>query len=272
VIGIGIMSFDRPHYLGPMLQSLGANDLTDCEVWLFQDGRECHVTGRQMARQEDIAECVGLFEQADLPLGRVVAHTHNLGIGLNRLALYNALMRNYDSFIQLEDDVVLAPGFVALMHKLLSDFADNEDVGLIRSSLRPCDDIEKTYCILRDATWWAAFGAFGTRSEWFASVLAQYERYCDVIRPYPYTPHEDYAGLVTKLIGPDTVPSSDGALIWATDTTRRYPWTIPMPRARSIGAHGVHCRPEIFERLRMHEVILRDYPNELAIEWQKVYA
>jgi len=35
-LGIGIMSFDRPDYLRGTLHGLMTNDLTDCDVWLFQ--------------------------------------------------------------------------------------------------------------------------------------------------------------------------------------------------------------------------------------------
>lgn len=264
-LAIGVMAFDRPHYLAETLASLKANDLTNCDVWLFQDGANCHLRGNPKAKQEDLDKCAMLFADS-FPDGWVIRHDDNIGIAQNRLALFEYLA-DYPAFIQLEDDVVVAPQFVSLARHLLGQFAEDIDVGFIGSGI-----------VKNSRDWWQpntiyrqvmAISAIFARKEWFAPVLKLYKEYCWTIKDYPYTPHEPYMEKVAWLIGKNLPASSDGALMWATQKTEHYSWVMGAPRARSVGVWGVHCRPEIYKRKGMGELVLREYDGELETAWHK---
>lgn len=265
-LGIGVMAFDRPHYLSETLAALAANDLRGCDVWLFLDGAICPFTNEERAKQDDIDACAALFQSA-FPRGRVVRQEYNAGIARHRLAVLETLAHWYGAFIQLEDDVVLAPRFIALARKLLAEHAADGDVGIIASPIAPPTSPDWQPNALYQKQ--AHVSAVMARREWFAPVLALYRQYCDLIAGYPYTPHEPYQDAVEALIGGGKPCSSDGALWWATEESGRLTWVMGAPRAKSIGVEGVHSRPSIYERLHMGDVVLRDYEGEMEMRWEK---
>jgi len=261
-LGIGIMSFDRPDYLRGALHGLMTNDLTDCDVWLYQDGAICHATGRAMAKQMDIEASVRAFEEY-WPR-KVVIQKYNIGIALNRLALLEFLNREYPAFIQLEDDVVMARNCVRVMRHLLAQFANADDMGLIVSPLVAVAGRDPLQLYPRVPLCTTCFAA---RREWFTPVLSRFRQYCAVIGQRPYTPHEDYREEIEALIGSDQPCSSDGALRWASDGCGRLAWVMGAPRTRSIGVMGLHSRPEIYARHCLGDVVLRDYAGETGELW-----
>ncbi len=261
-LGIGIMSFDRPDYLREALHGLMTNDLTGCDVWLFQDGATCHVTGEARAEQADLDASVRAFEECGFE--RVVRHDHNISIALNRLSVLEQMSERYEGFIQLEDDVVMARNCVRVMRHLLAQFAGADDMGLIASPLAVSEEE-------RDPNWLypgpVISSCFATRREWFAPVLARYRQYCAVIGDRPYTPHEAYREEVGALIGTDLPCSSDGGLWWAAEGCGRCFWSMGAPRTRSIGVEGLHSRPEIYAKHCLGDVVLRDYVGETEEPW-----
>lgn len=264
-LGIGVMSFDRPHYLSFALEALQANDLGGCDVWLFQDGWQCHLTGKQMGSPGGVAECLELFRSA-FPGGYVVEQERNIGIALNRLILLDTLAERYEAFLLIEDEVIVAPHYVAVIRKLLADFAAETDIGFLCSPVGPTDG-QNPNALYRVAS---ANCAIATRRAWFAPVRERYEEFVEVWRQYPYVPHMSYWQIMLDRYGDRMLCSSDVALSWCANEVGRYAWTLGAPRTRSIGVKGVHRTPEIFNQRRMGEVILREYEGELTELWAKV--
>jgi len=263
--GIGILSFNRPVYLRATLQGLKSNDLTDCDVWLFQDGAVCEFTGAVRANQADLDECVKAFKESGF--SNVVRHEYNISIARNRLALLQCLSADYSIFMQLEDDVVMARHCVQIMRHLLEQFADKQDMGMIVSGLMDIADND-SLCLYREQL---HISCFATRREWFAPVLVRFLQYCEAIGGQEYPAH-NWIPEAKALIGSKLPPSSDGGLSWAATVSGRLVWTLGRPRTRGIGVMGMHFRPEIYERLKLGEVVLRDYEGETEVEWQRIPA
>src|SRR5262245_31156811 len=80
-----VLSFNRPHYLSPVLEALAAQaGLAAERVHLFQDGAVNAYSGRVAARREDVDACVALFRRR-FPGGHVHLAPANIGIAENFL-------------------------------------------------------------------------------------------------------------------------------------------------------------------------------------------
>ena len=264
-LGIGVMAFDRVDYLRECLRALKQNDLTDCDIYLFQDGVRCHLTGTMRGNAAKINESMQMFRRF-FPEGKVVYQNNNVGIALNRLRMLETLLDRYEGFVALEDDAVISPNFVAIARHLTDQFANDTDIGLIRSPLMP-QTAPPNEINLNSAH----VGAMFTRRNWFQPLLGKYIAYCRMISAYPYTDQREWHRAV-MMVFEKPITSSDAALEHAASEVHKHCWALGQPRARNIGKQGQHFRPEIFKRFRMGEVELKVYPDELTQPWAKVYS
>ena len=264
-LGIGVLAFDRCDYLRATLDGLKSNDLTDCDVWLFQDGAKNRVTGKAWASQADLDEVFRAFRESGFELA--VRHEHNIGIAHNRLSLFEQFDSRYDGWIQLEDDVVMSRNCVGVMRHLLEQFRDMKDIGMIMSPLVDGIAGQDPLCLFRGVS---HVGCFATRREWFGPVLARFREYCAAIGDREYQNHDAYRRDVHALMGTtDILCSSDGALQWALKASGLSGWVLGMSRSRCVGVKGLHMRQAIYDKYRFGDVVLRDYQGETEQPWRR---
>ena len=117
---IAILSFNRPHYLRLVLNSLRVQVCERDEICLVQDGAVNPWSGRVKASHKSIRECVDIF-RSTIPWGAVLQSRDNLSIALNyeraERHFFETLCRPHALF--LEDDLVLSPQYLRATQALL---------------------------------------------------------------------------------------------------------------------------------------------------------
>lgn len=117
---IAILSYDRPHYLEQVLQSLRPQVDRQDHILLFQDGGQNAYGAQRNADPEAIAACVRLFRTI-LPWGTVMPSPLNLGIAGNYERAEQEIFARLQApcGLFLEDDMVLSPNYLGVIDTLL---------------------------------------------------------------------------------------------------------------------------------------------------------
>jgi len=253
-MAVGIISFDRPDYLGRLLASLETQvDAPAIDWHLFQDGAVNRYSGRKVGDAARIRQSLDAFARARLP-GFKMAHRGeaNAGIGINQFEAYEFACRHYERIVMLEDDVVLSPYWARLLPLLFDGLEAHPDVfGFTTSFRRYCEreDIDANLdrvCLGHSHWWMVAF----TADRW-ERVREHYLRYYELIRECDYgaIPHAKIRALFDE-VGYDHAASSQDAgkdmAVWLAGMRRAV---CVVNRGVSIGREGVHFNPQVFERL-----------------------
>jgi len=270
-LGISIMAWNRPYYLAQCLDSLKANDLTNCDVHLWQDGAVCHITGKQLTYDGLIDESVATFERAGLPNATVHSQERNIGCAAQRATLMPWMAERYRWFFCIDDDVVLSPHCVTLVRRALAQFEDDPRMASIspgmglkcppehwRNYLDALTYPEKH--VWADAYW---------RDKW-AQMWPWYMQYYDIIKDHPYRHFSEYRNDVeawARKLHVSSEVSSDTAVARAAKLAGMRRWRFVVNRATSIGDYGLNCRPDVIDLIAdvLHQPIYVT-DEELAIE------
>ena len=276
-IGVGIISFDRPQYLGQLLASLEAQrDAPPIEYHLFQDGAVNRYSGRTVGDAGRIQEATALFLDARLGPGNVThIRADNVGIGINQFEAYELMVANYQRIVMLEDDVVLSPYWGRLLPMLFDGLEQRPDVfGFSTGFKRRCapQDIEAN--LGRVATihshWWMV--AFAP--ERWACIRPHYLRYYELIREcdYGHIPHTQIHELFQAVGCGCHASSQDAGKDMAVHLAGMCRALPIVNRGISIGREGVHFNPYVFERLGFEDqepYVFESDATRTAFEWVK---
>ena len=255
MIGIGIVSFDRPHYLGQLLASLeGQYQPPEMDVHLWQDGAVNRYSGRVVGDQGRIETSRQCFVRARLP-GFKTAHVHddNVGIGINQFEAYEWMCQYYERVVILENDIVLSPYWARLLPILFEGLAEHPDTfGFTTDFKRRVErhEIEDNLSrvVYEHPHWWMI--AF-TPDRW-ARIRPGFLRYYELIRECDYNaiPHERIRALFDEVQHPvRTVTSQDGGKDMAVRLNGMHRATLAVNRGISIGREGIHFNPVEHRRL-----------------------
>ena len=250
-LGVGIISFDRPAYLRRTLAALEAQTAVgDAQYWLFQDGAVNHYSGRVHGKDEDVAACVRLFDNAKLPDKHITAWDRNVGVAINSLEALDTLSAAFERVILLEDDVVLSPHWFRLARILFDDLEAHPGVFSITPGFRAEG---------RDP----AEVRIGWRHMWAECFLAARWR---EIRPFyiedfwPHVAECDYFDrdieAIDALYARRGVHGGPDGLAWSQDGGRQLAMLraglvrafLPLNRAVGIGREGIHFTPALFHQ------------------------
>jgi predicted SAM-dependent methyltransferase len=117
---IAIMSFNRPHYLEPVLRSLAKQTMPfdQDRAILFQDGNRSK-KGNDITDPHLITRCIELFRKI-FPLGKVFNSTNNFGVALNyeRAEKYVFEELGAEAAFFFEDDLLLSPHYLTALSAL----------------------------------------------------------------------------------------------------------------------------------------------------------
>jgi len=254
MIGIGIVSFDRPQYLTQLLASLEVQvDMPTVEWHLFQDGAINKFSGREVGDRERVQEAIKAYLNARLP-GEKFAHIRaaNVGVGINQFEAYELMCRGYEQIVILEDDVVLSPYWARLLPILFAELENRPDVfGFTTGFRRWCKREEVEQWLPQVATgrphWWM-IGFVPARWE---RIKPHFMRYYDLIKESDYgqLPHSKVTALF-RAVGWDSQASSqDGGKDMAIMLAGMHRVRLTVNRGVSIGREGVHFNPRLFERM-----------------------
>jgi acetyltransferase-like isoleucine patch superfamily enzyme/glycosyltransferase involved in cell wall biosynthesis len=249
---IFIMSFNRPEYLAHVIRSLLEQDkklLADQDIYLAQDGAVNPLSGQQYADQKTIAECVSLFTSA-FPEGKVLSYSANLGVALNfdrceRIA-FEDLRAEYAVF--LEDDLVLAPHYLATLESLVNQFRDDARVGYVSAygnHTHPLDEQKRNKDKLVVLTHNWGFAVF--RRQWI-KMRSKVLEYLDIVRASDYNKRDEAA--IQRLFASwgygMPASSQDAAKTIACCSDKVIKINTYICNAAYIGARGLHMTPQMF--------------------------
>jgi hypothetical protein len=258
MIGIGIVSFNRPHYLTQLLASLEAQVDVPALSWhLFQDGAVNKFSGREVGDQDHITEAVKTFFAAHLP-GEKIAHVRadNVGIGINQFEAYELMCQHYDRIVMLEDDVILSPYWARLLPMLFDGLEQHPDVfGFVTGFKRWCERGEIEAYLDRVAPgaphWWM----IGFTPDRWERIKPHFWRYYELIQEcdYGHLPHGRILELFKEVGWNSPVSSQDGGKSMAVHLAGMHRVQLTVNRGISIGREGVHFKGGLFERMGLHE-------------------
>lgn len=130
---IALFAYNRPVHLARTLSALQANPLAhESELFVFSDGPK-HPQDRSAvdAVRRVIEQCEGF--------GRVSVQEQptNLGLAQSIIGGVTKLVERYGRIIVVEDDLVVAPGFLSFMNQALSQFLTETRVMQIAGYMFP---------------------------------------------------------------------------------------------------------------------------------------
>lgn len=246
---IAILSYNRPDYLRPVLESLrGQTALGDpARVHLFQDG------GREDgSHAEERAACIAAFAEM-FPGGVLMESPANLGIALNfdraERHVFEALDAEVGYFF--EDDMVLSPHYLAALDAM-ADYALREPrIGYVAAyGMHAAEDSERAQMSGSITNMGHKWGFALTRRHW-QRIRPMVTDYLRMIGNRPYHERDSprirqyFASLGTNV----NSTSQDSAKLIATVQAGATDVMCHDCYAHYIGRIGQHFRDRIYERL-----------------------
>lgn len=260
---VALLAYDRFDYLSLVLPSLLSQTVAGrplgelYDIWLFQDGL-CVDDERSDA--EAHAAVARLFAASGLR-GRVFVQPENLGVARHFDFVEKKLFREegYDYVVFCEDDLILAPGFMAAMDLLAGRFANDRRVGMVSAHPGECWtplDEQRARAgrfAAMDHNW-----GFGLFREFWERRQPFVEGYLQLIAGLPYRnrPHRmvfewlEGCGFEPAGSSQDYVKQCATTALGAARVATAFNLGLP------IGRRGLHCRPELFEKMGFHRTVV----------------
>jgi hypothetical protein len=169
---IAIFAFRRPEHVARLIDSLRANpEFAESPVVAYCDG------ARSEADAAMVAETRRVIRSAGIPNLRMVERERNLGLANSIISGVTELCAQYGRVIVLEDDLVLAPTFLAYMNDGLDRYADSPEVYAVNGTMYPVALPSKTDALFLPlvnssgwATWSRAWATFDAEATGYAAL------------------------------------------------------------------------------------------------------
>lgn len=262
-LGIAITAYNHPHYLREMLRTLAANDLSGCDVHLWQDGP--HTPDMAQAVEQSVAA----FESAALPGAVVHRNEHNLCCAGQRYQIMPWMAARYPWFICADNDIALGRWAIRHMRTLFGQFEADATVGSISPGcklLREPPERYKASVMVSGGHFWCE----GWWSEKWERLWPWYEQYYAIMgrrdyrRLIPQDPEINAwaAGIGSRYRG----PSSDEALARMLEMGGMSRLRMVVNRATGTGDHGLHMTPALMAELGAGHQPIYEWDDEEGID------
>lgn len=254
MIGVGIISFNRPMYLRRLLKSLEAQTEKIAEFHLFNDGAINSISGNVYARKNDIEFCLRFFEKSRLPQKTTHAREGNVGIAIHQKEAIDFMSEQYDRIMIVEDDVILSPHWFRLARILFDEMAQHENVFSFNPGFRRmCDESElknslDTVQVTDQHMWCECF----TANNW-KRIQAHLKPYYDLVWDCDYRqmPREKIVELHKRRGSQQKGESQDVARVVAIALEGMYRVQCTANRGVSIGRQGLHFNDNFYQFLKL---------------------
>jgi hypothetical protein len=276
---IVIMSFNRPQFLAPVLESLQAQrggTLDEREIHLFQDGAVNRYSHIRYATDEDIAASVDLFRH-QFPQGVVHDYADNIGICENfrRAERYLFEEREFEVAYFLEDDLVLSPVYIQMLDRLgawattVPNVAYFAAYGDYYSNAADINTRRRELMTL-DHHW-----GFGLVRRHWRKMQALLEPFYNIVCDSDYSrrDHRAIYGLYASLEASPRASSQDAAKAFACDRLGLWRANTVVPFAKYIGTVGQHMTPEAYNAIGYDRTVVSNeavdnprFPEKKQIE------
>jgi tetratricopeptide (TPR) repeat protein len=267
---IAIVTYSRAHYFALVLPSILAQRVGDkpisevYDIYIFQDGLWPGETSENRLGHSTIRRLLKFHAQ-----DRVFRQTSNLGVALHFDFIEKLLFveKQYDFVAFCEDDLILAPGYMAVLDQMGDRFADDPRVGMM--SAHPGDSTASLEAQRKHSGDYAAMGhnwAFGLSRNFWLRRQPFVEQYLDLIRDTPYRNRRTSKVLKwLELAGfRDTASSQDYVKQCATTALGACRLSTFANLGLPIGRTGLHCTPHIFLELGMDRAVVVDQALQIG--------
>lgn len=268
-MALAVITYDRAHYLSLVLPSILSQRINGrlleevFDVHVFQDG---------FCADDQRSDAYGHRRVSEIISG-LPPHVHtflqseNLGVALHFDFIEKLLFREkkYDFVFFCEDDLVLSSQYASVIKKMADMFHADERVGMM--SAHPFNPTRTATDQLKGAGAFTEIGhnwAFGLFRAFWEKRQPFVEIYLDMVRANPYrkrnTPRIlkwlETCGFNPNGSSQDYVKQCATAALGAVRIS-----TVPN-LGLPIGRTGLHCSPELFDRLGFSKTVVCDFQLE----------
>jgi hypothetical protein len=270
-LGIGLISYDRPHYFKQVIESLEKQTyLQNTDFHLFQDGAKNKFSGRCGAYRRNIKSCIDVFTNSKLPNKGYHINKLNVGNAINQFEAVEYLSKKYDYFMIIEDDVILSTNYLRMIRILIEQYLleDNNIFSLGLSFTRLCklQDINQNLnkVKLQNMHWWAECW----RSKNWLKIKPYFIQYYNLVKAVDYMRRDPF--IIKRFFHshgfniPQT--SQDAGKDFALFKTGLKRLTTVVNRGFYIGEVGMHFRPQTYKRFRLGEQKPFEFESDKIID------
>ncbi len=254
---IVILSFNRPDYLRPTLESLRRQTppIDPGRIHLFQDGAVNSHSGIRYAADQTIEQCARLFQEI-FPHGHLHLSKPNLGICQNFLRAERFAFMTLRAPVAyfFEDDMVLSPYYVGALDMLRRALCGRR-VGYFNACGSFTASLEEQAARHDELIDMGHLWGFGLkRSHWLA-MQPKLEPYYQLVvgKDYRDRPHEAIFAYFQTLGTSHPASSQDAAKVIATHALGSWQASTFPCFAQYIGKEGTHFTEAVFERYGLHK-------------------
>lgn len=187
---IALFLYHRPQHTLRCLQSLASNpEFLDSPLYLFCDGP------KGSADADAVGEVRRIARELPHPRKVLIEAPTNRGLANSVIAGVTRVVQEHGSVVVIEDDLVLAPTFLAFMNRSLHHYADDARVMQVSGHMYPVDPgsaddavFLPMACSWGWATWDRAWRRFDPDMRDYQTLVAQpgLRRQFDVDGAFPY--------------------------------------------------------------------------------------
>tara|TARA_Y100000310_G_scaffold139277_1_gene138574 strand:+ start:2157 stop:3005 length:849 start_codon:yes stop_codon:yes gene_type:complete len=244
---VALVSFNRPHYLQQVIDSIKKQTYDDYEIYLFQDGAINKYSWRKAANQNDIDECIRIFKNA-FPDSDAFISNVNVGIAENwRYAEHTLFEKiNAKEVLFLEDDLVLSKYYFETMYNMFNEFRYDGEIGFFNAYGEVMEDGNPFEMKEMGHLW-----SFGTTKKTWKRRQDFFEKYYNIIKgkDYAQRPLKEIYNLHRKVGAKDRIASSqDGAKCVASLLCNQIKVSPKVNMAKYIGEIGFHATPAFYSQ------------------------
>lgn len=244
MIGVGVISFNRPQYLKQVIQSLKRQSV-EAEYYLFQDGVRNRFSRKITTPSELVDQSIALFD-----IGEVFAEKENIGNAHNQLRAIDYLSEKYENFLIVEDDAVLGRDYLKVC-SILSNQFKHKDLFSVNGGFRRIGSHQGKafYTNTQDSPSTHWFGEFYSATQW-NELRPFYMQYFDLVKSVDYRLRPTLK--IKKLFHSNgfMIPQSsqDAGRDFALFLAHKRRLTLEVNRGFYIGAQGMHFTESTYKR------------------------
>jgi hypothetical protein len=262
-LAIAILSYDRPHYLTQVLDSLAPQLGELDQVYLFQDGAWNPHSGITKTDHELIEECCMRFSRI-IPQGEIFRSEVNLGIAGNYRRAEEFLFEDIGTpyALLLEDDLVLSVYYLRIIDRLLKLAESHPSIGYVSAYGDLWASPESQAAAPgRLQPMHENWGSALTRQSWLKQKAIR-DQYWDLVKDSDYSQRDhDRIRQFYRTLGFEmTISSQDGSRWIACAENDLARVTTTACHAKYIGETGEHFDPEHYQRCKFAESVF--YPED----------
>jgi GT2 family glycosyltransferase len=188
---IALFVYNRPSHTQRTIDALRGNKLArESDLFIFSDAARDEVAKPRVDAVREIIAAIDGFKSV-----RIVLRDRNWGLAASVIDGVTMLCRDYGQVIVLEDDLVVAPGFLQYMNQALETYEDEPAVMQISGYMFPVETKQDTDAFFLPfttswgwATWQRAWKDFDKEASHYSQLKddAALRRSFDLDGAYPY--------------------------------------------------------------------------------------